>query len=42
MYINPFIAGVLATLMVEIAFIIGVAFHNYLKDHKKNNNKEDI
>lgn len=25
MYVNPFVAGVIATLMVELALIIGIA-----------------
>lgn len=28
MYINPFVAGVLATIMVELIILIGVAIFN--------------
>jgi hypothetical protein len=28
MYINPFVAGVLATIMVELIILIGVAVYN--------------
>ncbi len=28
MYINPFVAGVLATIMVELVILIGVAIYN--------------
>lgn len=28
MYINPFVAGVLATIMVELVILIGVAVYN--------------
>lgn len=28
MYINPFLAGVLATIMVELVILIGVAIYN--------------
>lgn len=28
MYINPFVAGVLATIMVEMVILIGVAIFN--------------
>lgn len=28
MYINPFVAGVLATIMVELVILIGVAIFN--------------
>lgn len=34
MYINPFLAGVLATLMVEILGIIGVATYFTIKQNK--------
>lgn len=31
MYINPFVAGVLATIMVELVILIGVAIFNTSK-----------
>lgn len=31
MYINPFVAGVLATIMVELVILIGVAIYNTTK-----------
>ncbi len=31
MYINPFVAGVLATIMVELVILIGVAIFNTTK-----------
>ena len=31
MYINPFVAGVLATIMVELVILIGVAFNTNKK-----------
>lgn len=33
MYINPFVAGVIATIMVELIIVIGIAIFN---DNKKN------
>lgn len=32
MYINPFVAGVLATIMVELVILIGVAIYNTNKE----------
>lgn len=31
MYINPFVAGVLATIMVELVILMGVAIFNTTK-----------
>lgn len=33
MYINPFVAGVLATIMVELVILIGVAIFNTNKKY---------
>lgn len=33
MYINPFVAGVIATIMVELIIVIGIAI---FKGNKKN------
>lgn len=33
MYINPFVAGVIATVMVELVIVIGIAIFN---GNKKN------
>lgn len=33
MYINPFVAGVIATIMVELVIVIGIAIFN---GNKKN------
>ena len=33
MYINPFVAGVIATIMVELIIVIGIAIFN---GNKKN------
>lgn len=33
MYINPFVAGVIATIMVELVIVIGIAISN---GNKKN------
>ena len=33
MYINPFVAGVIATIMVELIIVIAIAI---FKDNKKN------
>lgn len=33
MYINPFVAGVIATIMVELIIVIGIAIAN---GNKKN------
>lgn len=32
MYINPFIAGVLTTLMIELAVIVGILFKISIKE----------
>ena len=34
MYINPFVAGVIATIMVELVLIIGFAIFNGSKNNK--------
>lgn len=31
MYINPFVAGVIATIMVELIIVIGIAIFNGTK-----------
>ncbi len=33
MYVNPFVAGVIATIMVELVIVIGIALH---MGNKKN------
>lgn len=37
MYINPFFAGVLATIGVELALIVTASLIAYLRDGKKRN-----
>lgn len=34
MYINPFVAGVIATIMVELIIVIGIAIFNGSKNNK--------
>lgn len=34
MYINPFVAGVIATIMVELIILIGIAIFNGNKNNK--------
>ena len=34
MYINPFVAGVIATIMVELIIVIGIAIFNGTKNNK--------
>ena len=34
MYINPFVAGVIATIMVELIIVIGIAIANGTKNNK--------
>lgn len=34
MYVNPFIAGVIATIMVELLLAIGIAIFNGNKNNK--------
>ena len=34
MYINPFAAGVIATIMVELIIVIGIAIFNGTKNNK--------
>lgn len=36
MYIDPFVAGVIATIMVELILVIGVALFMGNKTNKKN------
>lgn len=35
MYINPFVAGVLATLLVEMIVVITISLIAYKKNHKE-------
>lgn len=35
MYINPFVAGCVVTVMVEIIIIIGISIYMYKKGNKK-------
>lgn len=34
MYVNPFVAGVIATIMVELVLVIGIAL--FMGNKKKN------
>lgn len=34
MYINPFVAGVIATIMVELIIVIGIVIFNGTKNNK--------
>lgn len=34
MYINPFVAGVIATIIVELIIVIGIAIFNGSKNNK--------
>lgn len=34
MYINPFVAGVIATIMAELVIVIGIAIFNGSKNNK--------
>lgn len=34
MYINPFVAGVIATIMVELIIVIGIPIFNGSKNNK--------
>lgn len=34
MYINPFVAGLIATIMVELIIVIGIAIFNGTKNNK--------
>lgn len=35
MYINPFVAGVLATVCVELIVFFAITFMSYIKSNKK-------
>lgn len=39
MWINPFVCGVLATILVEVLIVIGIAITQYTKNNKNGGNK---
>lgn len=39
MWINPFVCGVIATILVEVLIVIGIAIAQYTKNNKNGGNK---